>query len=346
MIGLVGVTVRLPDFRLSNVHLSVERHDFFMLMGPTGAGKTILLESIAGLIPISSGKISLNGRDVSHLSPEKRGVGIVYQDHALFPHLTVQQNILFGLKFQSIDKAEKSVRLTELVDLLDIARLLHRRPTHLSGGEKQRVALARALIVHPDVLLLDEPLSALDPNIRADIQQALRTLHQNSQTTFLMVTHDFEEALALADRGAIIQHGVIQQQGAIHDLFHHPATAGVAGFVGMKNIFEARFQNGVAYVRDREIRLSGSDHPDHRFIAIRPEDVQLQDIHAKQAAFNTFTGIIKMISGNGVVCTLHIILGDLPIIACTTRKAIATMGLSPESPVSVFLPPDAVHGFA
>ncbi len=201
MIAIENVNIRLGEFDLREINLSIEKNEFFILMGPTGAGKTVLLEAIAGLIRVDTGRIVVGGRDVTALPPENRGISIVYQDYSLFPHLTVRENITYGLHCHKIPKNEADKRFDRLMDELDLAHLLHRLPTNLSGGENQRVALARALIVSPQVLLLDEPLSALDPGFREELRKGLKKLHQHGiDVTFLMVTHDFSEALFLGDR--------------------------------------------------------------------------------------------------------------------------------------------------
>jgi molybdate/tungstate transport system ATP-binding protein len=346
MIDIQHVTVRLPGFNLKDITLTVKEHDFFMLMGPTGAGKTVLLESIAGPVPISGGKIVLNGRDITRLAPEKRGVGIVYQDHALFPHLNVRQNILYGLMFHAPALTDPTSRMHRLVEPLGISHLLDRFPIYLSGGEKQRVALARALIVQPEVLLLDEPLSALDPNFRADIQQMLRLLHQNSNTTFLMVTHDFGEALTLAGRGAILDQGAVQQQGDILDLFQQPVSEKVANFVGMKNIFKAKIQNDTAVIHDTTLQLNGRTRPGHRFVAFRPEDVLIRSPETKQNGSNTFTGKVEAMISHGFVCTVQVNVNGLTISALVTRKALADRQIREGETVSVFLDSGAIHSFS
>ncbi|MFP4087920.1 MAG: ABC transporter ATP-binding protein, partial [Desulfobacteraceae bacterium] len=176
MIRIEDLNVSLLNFTLQDIRLTVAKNEFFALMGPTGAGKTVLLEALVGLVPVKSGRIFINEREVTGLPPERRGIGIVYQDHALFPHQTVLQNITYGLHFHRAQRSEVQGRREHLIDLLQLSHLLHRLPTHLSGGEKQRVALARALMVAPEVLLLDEPLSALDPNFREEVRDAKKNL--------------------------------------------------------------------------------------------------------------------------------------------------------------------------
>ena len=202
MIELRDLRVDLPGFHLGEITLTVGRGEFFALMGPTGSGKTLILESVAGLVRADGGSILLNGRDVTSLPPERRGVGLVYQDHALFPHMTVTRNITYGRRYHGMDKAEGLRLARELMEILGLTRVADRKPANLSGGERQRTALARALACRPSVLLLDEPLSSLDPQFREDVRRNLADLHASAGTTFLMVTHDFVDALTLAGRAA------------------------------------------------------------------------------------------------------------------------------------------------
>jgi molybdate/tungstate transport system ATP-binding protein len=190
-------------------------------MGPPGAGKTVLLEALAGLVPvrIRSGRIIIEGKDVTRLPTEKRGIGIVYQDYALFPHLTVIENTKYGLCFHKVDRKEAKERLDRLLHDLDIEYIKQRFPENLSGGELQRVALARALMINPRILLLGEPLSALNPRFKEEIRSGLKRLHRAYRVTFLMVTHDFVDALSLANRAAVMNEGRIAQTGNIEDIF-------------------------------------------------------------------------------------------------------------------------------
>jgi len=255
MIDIRHLWVDCNTFQLQDITLKIEKNEFFVLMGPTGAGKTVLLEALAGLMPIKRGKILIGGRDLTKAPPEGRGVGIVYQDYALFPHLTVLENIRYGLRFHRIDQQETEARLHYLLETLRISALKGRYPAHLSGGEKQRVALARALIIKPAVLLLDEPLSSLDPGFREEIRGLLQALHKSSEVTFIMVTHNFSDAFSLAGRAAVINNGRIEQVDTVENIFQKPRTTFVAGFIGMKNLFPAQFRPGKAYIGDLEITL-------------------------------------------------------------------------------------------
>jgi molybdate/tungstate transport system ATP-binding protein len=345
MIRIEDLHVRLLDFHLRNINLAVAENEFFMLMGPTGAGKTVLLEAIAGLIPVNTGRIFIQGRDVTRLPSEKREVGLVYQDHALFPHLNVLENITYGLRFHGISTEEGEKRLRRLTELLNIGHLLRRLPVNLSGGEKQRVALARALIVRPRVLLLDEPLSALDPGFREEIRNALKSLHENTDTTFLMVTHDFGEALALADRGAVIDHGAIEQIGAIHEIFQRPSSCSVADFVGMKNLFEATFQDGAAEVSGIKIRLNQSPETHHRYVAIRPEDITVARNSLPSTQENTFSGLVTAVTSQGFTYEVHVKAGNVAFKALVTKKSLVDLGLREGIDVFVSFDPVCVHTF-
>jgi len=311
MIRVEDLNVRLADFRLRDIHLTVEVNEFFALMGPTGAGKTVLLEAIAGLVPIKSGRIFIGDSEVTGLPPEKRGIGIVYQDHALFPHQTVLQNITYGLHFHKAQKADAENRRERLIDLLQLSDILNRLPTHLSGGEKQRVALARALMVAPEVLLLDEPLSALDPNFREEIRDSLKDLHKSSKTTFLMVTHDFSDALFLAERAAVINQGRIEQTGKTMEVFRHPNSLFAAEFVGMKNVFPAMFEGARAMVGDLIIELGAAVEGPKGYIAVRPEDVVVSRKSASTNGIAPLRGNIKRVVDYGFYFNISIKTGGV-----------------------------------
>jgi len=219
VINVKNLCVDLGDFVLKDINLTVNKGEYFIILGPTGAGKTVLLESIAGLYPIKSGGIWLKGKEVTRTAPEKRGISIVYQDHALFPHLSVKDNIIFGLRLHKWASHDIATTLSEIAGLLGISHLLPRKPNTLSGGEQQKVALARALSIQPQVLLLDEPLSALDPESREGVQQELRQIHNELKVTTIHVTHDFEEAIALGERIAVLGEGYVKQIGTPEEIF-------------------------------------------------------------------------------------------------------------------------------
>jgi molybdate/tungstate transport system ATP-binding protein len=343
MIRVENLCVRLPDFSLNDINLHVAAGEFFILLGPTGAGKTVLLESVAGLMPVNDGRIRLDGRDVTHLSPEKRGVGIVYQDSALFPHLTVRDNIRYGLRYQKDAPDKHPTKLDQLVDALAIGHLLHRHVTTLSGGEKQRVALARALIVAPSLLLLDEPLSALDPNFREEIREILKDLHRKTGVTILMVTHDFAEARYLAQHIAVINNGCIEQTGTVDAIFLRPATPFTAQFVGMHNLYEATIDSHQAVIGGHRFELKGKPDTDHRFLAFRPEDVQLHRTGPFDGQINALAGTVCRIAHQGVLGEVTVRTPSMRYRAVLTAAEIFKKQLSIGDNVVGTIAPEALH---
>jgi len=345
MIRLEDLNITLPGFNLSDINLSIGENEFFILMGPTGAGKTVLLEAIAGLVPVKSGKIIIGERDITTLPPEKRGVSIVYQDYALFPHLTVLENITYGLRFHRMEKAQAEKRLNRLLDLVNLSRLQQRLPANLSGGEKQRVALARALMVNPAVLLLDEPLSALDPGFREEVRSALKRLHQSSSSTFLMVTHDFAEALSLAGRAAVMNNGRIEQIGHVTELFEKPSSPFVADFVGMKNLFKASFSGTHAMASGLRVEIGRSVDPSSHYLAIRPEDIVLSREKFSSSMRNNFSGTVVKITNQGFYYEIDVGVEDISFKSLVTKGALIELGLEEASPVYVSFKASAVHIF-
>ncbi|MQT14521.1 ABC transporter ATP-binding protein [Segnochrobactrum spirostomi] len=228
---------------LDGVDLSVEEGEFITLLGPSGSGKTTLLMSIAGFVKPDEGGIVLSGIDVTDLEPEDRNLGLVFQGYALFPHLSVRDNVAFPLRVRQLEKRAIAERVEEMLALVGLDKLAARKPRELSGGQQQRVALARALAYSPRLLLLDEPLSALDRSLRENMQRELKRLHRETGVTFIFVTHDQEEAYAMSDRIAVFQNGSIVQIGAPREIYRNPVSRFVAGFIGGNNLIRARFSS-------------------------------------------------------------------------------------------------------
>ncbi|MEA3333141.1 MAG: ABC transporter ATP-binding protein, partial [Pseudomonadota bacterium] len=318
-IRIENLSVDLGSFHLRNINLTLEPGDFFALMGPTGAGKSVLLEALVGLVPIIGGDVFIDEREITNLAPEKRGISIVYQDYALFPHLTVLDNIAYGLRFQSHKRS--TAPIDELVERLNLSPLLQRHPETLSGGEQQRVALARALAVTPDILLLDEPLSALDPNFRQDLRAHLKTLHQASGATFMMVTHDFSEALSLAQRAAVMNRGALEQVGTIEEIFCQPTSTMVADFVGMKNLFKVEFSGATARTGGVEIKVGREADGAQGYIAIRPEDLILSKEPLVSSLQNSFVGNVTAIRSHGFFYEIDFAVNTLIFTAVITSHA-------------------------
>ena len=345
MIRIEDLYIRLPDFSMDNVNLTIPPGEFFVLMGPTGSGKTLLLEAIAGLMKSSRGRIFIDGREMTDQPPENRGIGIVYQDQALFPHLTVAQNISYGLRYHRVDSKHNGKHVDGLVALLDLTHLLDRLPVNLSGGEKQRVALARALAVQPGVLLLDEPLSALDPNFRDEVRGALKALHQSTGATFMMVSHDFSDALSLADRAAVINRGKIEQVGQVDDIFKKPVSAFTADFVGMKNIFKARFNGAQIFLEGLEIKPAQPPGNGQGHFAIRPEDVEISRNAVRPDTDNVFPGRIIGILDQGFTYEVHIRTDGAVFKSLVTKRDLFQLALQEGQDIFVGFKAAAVHTF-
>ena len=252
------------------VDLNIRGGEFFSLLGPSGSGKTTCLRLIAGFDRPTFGKILLYSQDVSNLPPYERDVNTVFQDYALFPHMNVGENIAYGLMIKKVPKEKREQRVNEMLDLVQLSGLAGRRPNQLSGGQRQRVALARALINNPKVLLLDEPLGALDLKLRQQMQVELKALQKRVGITFIFVTHDHEEALTMSDRIAVFNHGRIEQVGTPAEIYEHPATAFAAGFVGVSNLVRGELAN----------RITGSETT----FSIRPEKIHLASLTEKAGA--------------------------------------------------------------
>jgi putative spermidine/putrescine transport system ATP-binding protein len=271
---------------LDEVSIRIGRGKFVTLLGPSGSGKTTLLMVIAGFVQPDSGRLLLDGRPIEHLPPEKREFGMVFQGYALFPHLTVAENIAFPLRVRRTPRAEIARRVAEALDLVQLGPLASRMPKQLSGGQQQRVALARALVFRPSLLLLDEPLSALDKNLRVSMQEELKALHARLGLTFVYVTHDQQEALSLSDEVAILHKGRLVQIGSPTALYERPATRFVAGFLGRSNFWQGAVEPsdaaGFTYrVAQHRFVQAGPSPGATATIALRPE--KLVQVHPGQA---------------------------------------------------------------
>ncbi len=252
---------------VDDVTLDIRDGEFFTMLGPSGSGKTTCLRLIAGFEQPTAGSIQLHGAEAAGLPPYERDVNTVFQDYALFPHMSVGENVAYGLMIKKVGKAERRKRAEEMLELVRLPGLSGRRPAQLSGGQRQRVALARALINHPRVLLLDEPLGALDLKLRQQMQIELKSIQQQVGITFIYVTHDQEEALTMSDRMAVFNNGRIEQVGAPSEVYEHPATVFVAGFVGISNLLRGAAAQAITgaptsfAIRPEKIRIVAPDAP-------------------------------------------------------------------------------------
>jgi iron(III) transport system ATP-binding protein len=269
-----GSNTIIPD-----LSLEIRDKEFFTLLGPSGCGKTTLLRMIAGFNTIEAGDFFFNEKRINDMDASRRNIGMVFQNYAIFPHYTVKQNVEFGLKNRGLPKAERESLTAEFLELMQIGEFRDRMPERLSGGQQQRVALARAIVIKPDVLLMDEPLSNLDAKLRLEMRQAIRRLQKEVGITTVYVTHDQEEAMAISDRIAVMKDGVIQQVGTPREIYHRPSNIFVATFIGRTNLIEARYDASAKKIRMDSLefqldRLSLKvDSP--LVLSIRPEDLQM-----------------------------------------------------------------------
>ncbi|NVM54824.1 MAG: ABC transporter ATP-binding protein [Candidatus Helarchaeota archaeon] len=341
MLVLENVNKTWAEFQLKNINLEIKKNEFFVVLGPSGAGKTLLLEVIAGIFYPTTGRILFRGKDITYLPPDKRQVGFVFQDYALFPHKRVWQNVEFGLFAKKISRREKVEQVEEMLKQIDILHLAKRYPNTLSGGEQQRVALARALIINPEIFLLDEPLSALDYNMRIKLREEIIKIQKKLKITTIYVTHDRIEAITLADRIAIMNEGEIIQVGTPNEIFRSPRNEFVAQFTGFENIY-----NGISNY-DPETKLAIIDCGDFEIQAattkigkvkacIRPEDVAVSLKPPKSSIRNILNGKIIAIQDQGPLIKLKIGIGqDDEISALITHQSFIDLNLNLNSMVNV-----------
>ncbi len=249
-VELHNVTLAYGDFvAVKDVSLSIRKGEFVTLLGPSGCGKTTILRSIAGLVQPTGGQIEVAGRRIDNIPIHKRNIGLVFQNYALFPHKSVYDNIAFGLKYRSVEKSVIAQKVKRALDMVRLPGVEKKLPSEMSGGQQQRIALARAIVIEPDVLLLDEPLSALDANLREEMRTELKIIQREVGITTIFVTHDQEEALAMSDRIVVMNKGLIEQQGSPEDVYRRPESRFVASFLGQSNLLPGRIaaiENGIA----------------------------------------------------------------------------------------------------
>ncbi len=356
IISLVNLTKTFPGgvVAVDNVSLDVREGEFITLLGPSGCGKTTTLRLIAGFEDPDAGRVLLGGRDVTDDPPYKRAVNTVFQDYALFPHMTTAQNVGYGLRIAGVAKAEMSRRVEDALRMVDLLDKIDSPPAQLSGGQKQRVALARAIIRHPKVLLLDEPLSALDVKLREAMRVELKHLHEKLGITFILVTHDQKEALVMSDRIVIMDHGRIVQSGSPAELYDRPATSYVANFIGTSNLIPATVSGVDAesittslYSHQVRASLKGGSYVAgaNVVVSIRPERVVVLAAGAPVPEGHSHlnaTVIEYLFHGNSVRIELDIGHSKPFIVDMQLRGALGDMDL-PEPGSAVTLAVDAVN---
>ncbi len=353
MIHVEKLNFSVGAFSLDNVSLHVEPGEYFVLLGPSGSGKTLLGECICGLCRIGSGRIEIDGSDVTHLEPRYRGIGYLPQDYALFPHKTVRQNIGFGLQYGDLPHAARVERVDELIDQLDLARLAERLPGKLSGGEKQRVALARALAIRPRVLLLDEPVSALDEQTRDHLCRQLKLLQQETQTTTIHVCHNFAEMLAVADRVGILYEGRILQVGTPREILERPNSRLVAQFVRSGNLLPARARldgdrlrltcaDGIELLGPK---LAGDLPQADVTVVVRPENIRLAaDDAASPPEATVLEGTVRYMADLGpTVCVTVACKPEVELLVMLAKKEHGGLNLEVGSRVRPVIAAEDIH---
>lgn len=328
-VKLEGLNKDLGDFSIVEVSLTVESGDYFMVLGPTGAGKTILLETIAGIHKPDRGEIWLGDKNVESVPPEDRNIGFVYQDYVLFPHLTVTENVLYGLKARKKNRPNR--RAEEVMDLLGLSHLKDRYPRTLSGGESQKVAVARAIAYEPRSLLLDEPTAALDPQTKESVRTELKNVHQELEITTLHVTHDQAEAKILGDRIAVMMDGRVKQVGTVHEVFNRPVNDRIASFVGVENIFDGEivnFEEEVAEIEVGRFRLHAvtTEKNGSVKVYIRPEDIFISEGPTSTTARNNVPGTVRSVTHLGQVYRVRV---DTGLSCYVTKQSVEEFGLKP-----------------
>jgi ABC-type Fe3+/spermidine/putrescine transport system ATPase subunit len=351
MIRVIDLHKTLGEFNLRGINLEIGANEYFVVLGPTGAGKTVLLECIAGVHRPDRGQVWLDGVNATRLPPEQRLVGYVPQEYALFPHLSVERNMAFGMRMRGAPRSECHATVHRFAEMLKIQHLLQRRPRTLSGGEQQRVALARALAIRPRVLLLDEPLSALDEKTRAELSDELADVPPQTGASVVHVCHDLGEAARLADRVAVINQGHVVQVGTTHEVFHRPASRFVAEFLGAQNILEATADaspaDGIRAVSVGQCRFHAADTGvSGRVCAtIRPEEIDVCPAGQARRGPNVLAGHLRKAEERGALIHLVVDVG-VPLVALMSRQSHRLAGVQVGEDVCVTFPPSAVHLFA
>jgi molybdate/tungstate transport system ATP-binding protein len=353
MISLRALEIEAGGFAVGPIDLEVPNGEYAVLLGPSGAGKTLVLEAVAGVRPVRSGAVMTGGEDVTRMPAERRGVGLVFQDGLLFPHLSVAQNIAygFGASWPAWSGRRRRTLRPEVARLAaetGVTDLLDRRPATLSGGERQRVALARALAPGPRVLLLDEPLSAVDADAREGLQDLIRRLNVDEGLTVLHVTHDLGEAFAVGGLFAVLVAGRLQQVGVPYDVLRQPATLEVARFMGARNVFEARPVPGdssrLVLASGGTLRVSRPAPAGVQHAVIRADDITvLPEKHPRDGDGDTFlTGRVRRVVCAGATSVVEVDVPPLFRAAVTTRE-LEALGIEPGSTVGLHVPAAAVH---
>ncbi len=333
---------------VKNASLVIEPGEFVCFLGPSGCGKTTLLRIITGFEQATSGNIIYDGKNINDVIPQKREFGIVFQSYALFPNMTVNQNVAFGLKMRKMPQKLINERVSELLKLVGLTEWENHYPSQLSGGQQQRVALGRALAIKPRVLLLDEPLSALDAKIRVRLRTVIKKLQEELGITLIYVTHDQEEALALADRVIIMRDGEFRQIGSPIEIYKEPKTSFIAEFVGTSNFISGTKKNGKITFGQREFAVSGLENikGETVYLAIRPENIEWVDATISPENYlpsNVVEVVAEVINFLGAVVRITFFLEGEEMLVDFPEKEFEIIGLKRGGKMKLYFPPDAFH---
>jgi spermidine/putrescine transport system ATP-binding protein len=347
---LVDLVKRFADVTaVAGINLDMPPGEFFSLLGPSGCGKTTTLRLIAGFERPDEGQILLDGVDMAQIPPHKRNVNTVFQSYALFPHLSVAENVGFGLRYKEVSKQEAKKRVSDVLELVRLQGLERRRPSQLSGGQQQRVALARALVLNPSVLLLDEPLGALDAKLRKALQIELKALQEEVGITFIYVTHDQEEALTMSDRLAVMSNGRVEQIGTPSEVYEEPSTAYVADFLGVSNLMDADAEgtdgDGRCRIQLGDFELvaarGDTDARGDVKVVIRPERIRLED--SGTTGENRIPGMVERVVYVGSTMQVIVHLASGPTLQAWVQNQGDGLPFAQGHPLTVHLPADALR---
>ncbi len=336
---------------VNNVNLEIEPGEFLCFLGPSGCGKTTILRMITGFEQVSSGKILYDGKVINDVIPQKRDFGIVFQSYALFPNMTVNENIAFGLKMRKVPRRLIERRVEEMLQLIGLTGWETHYPSQLSGGQQQRVALGRAIAIEPKVLLLDEPLSALDAKIRVRLRGVIKRLQEELGITLIYVTHDQEEALALADRVVIMRDGEFRQIGSPWEIYKKPKTSFIAEFVGTSNFISGTREDGMVRFGTHRFSVNRLDIAEGETVhlAIRPENIELLDAaggHEHLVQSNVVDTSVEVINFLGAVVRITFMLGGEELLIDITEKEFERLKLKRKTGIKLYFPPDAFHAYS
>ncbi|MCP4690433.1 MAG: ATP-binding cassette domain-containing protein [Desulfobacterales bacterium] len=333
---------------VNNVSLEIEPGEFLCFLGPSGCGKTTILRMITGFEQVTSGKIIYDGKVINDVIPQKRDFGIVFQSYALFPNMTVNQNIAFGLKMRKTPQKIIDKRVDEMLGLIGLSGWENHYPSQLSGGQQQRVALGRAIAIKPNVLLLDEPLSALDAKIRVRLRTVIKRLQEELGITMIYVTHDQEEALALSDRVVIMRDGEFRQIGTPWEIYKKPRTSFIAEFVGTSNFISGKRKNGVIQFGEKEFTVPAiQDFKEEEvYLAIRPENIEIVGLTIAPEdcpSYNVFEVAVEVVNFLGAVVRITFVLEGEEMLVDIPEKEFEKMNLKRKDKLTLYFPSDAFH---